>query len=66
MLKFEGQNGIDLMWVLGRLQTQFGLSSQQTKKLFVEACCRNVVLAELESMIEYILEEQKRSKGQCV
>lgn len=58
MVKFEGENGIDLELILSNLREQFGCSVQKIRKLFVQACCRNVVYNEIADMIAYMLEEE--------
>lgn len=57
MVKFEGENGMDLELILSELRKRFGCSVQKIRKLFVQACCRNVVYNEIAEMIAYILEE---------
>ncbi len=59
MVKFEGESGIDLQFVLDQLQKGTTLSVQKIKKAFVQACCRESVFNELKEAINCMIRQGK-------
>lgn len=57
MVKFEGESGMDLEFVLSTLRARFNCSVAKIRKLFAQACCYNIVYNEIEEQIAYILKE---------